>query len=208
MEFIIPGLDDFVDLGRSYFTMELRLKKDDNGNLVANEKLWPVNNLAHSIIKQIDLHLNGTLISPQSDTYHYKAYLETLLNYDREDGKTVLGPQGWYNQVDSPPQWTDNNTNSAGPHADYRNLPANQKGALAAMVAETAKYAGGVTHSLVFTPPLGSVSHRQIVSARHRNQDEISFQWPEPVFEWGGSRWPIDGRRCETTVSSLSTAFE
>ena len=133
MEFIIPGLDDFVDLGRSYFTMELRLQKSTNDNLVANEKLWPVNNLAHSIIKQIDLHLNGTLISPQSDTYHYKAYLETLLNYDREDGKTVLGPQGWYNQVDFPPQWTNNNTNSAGPHADHRNLPANHKGALAAI---------------------------------------------------------------------------
>jgi len=25
MEFIIPALDDYVDLGRSYFTMELRL---------------------------------------------------------------------------------------------------------------------------------------------------------------------------------------
>ena len=154
MEFIVPGLEDFVDLGRSYFTMELSLKKDDNGNLVANEKLWPVNNLAHSIIKQIDLQLNGTLISPQSDTYHYKAYLETLLNYDREDGKTVLGPQGWFNQVDFPPHWTNNNTNSAGPHVDWTNLSANHKGALAAMVAETAKYAGGVTHSLVFTPHL------------------------------------------------------
>ena len=82
MEFIIPGLDDFVDLGRSYFTMELSLKKEDGGNLDAAEILFPVNNLAHSIIKQIDMQLNGTLISPQSDTYHYKAYLETLLNYD------------------------------------------------------------------------------------------------------------------------------
>jgi len=27
MEFIVPALDSFVDLGRSYFTMELRLKK-------------------------------------------------------------------------------------------------------------------------------------------------------------------------------------
>ena len=119
MEFIIPGLDDFVDLGRSYFTMELSLKKEDAGNLVANEKLWPVNNLAHSIIKQIDLQLNGTLISPQSDTYHYKAYLETLLNFDREDGKTVLGPQGWFNQVDFPPQWTATTIpDKAGDHAE------------------------------------------------------------------------------------------
>ena len=154
MEFIIAGLDDFVDLGRSYFTMELRLKKSDNGNLVANEKLWSVNNLAPSIIKQIDLQLNGTLISPQSDTYHYKAYLESLLNFDREDGKTVLGPQGWFNQVDFPSQWTANNTNSTGPHAAYQALSANHKAALAASVAETAKYAGGVTHSLVFTPHL------------------------------------------------------
>ena len=121
-------------------------------------KLWPVNNLAHSLIKQIDLYLNGTLISPQSDTYHYKAYLEELLNYDREDGKMVLGPQGWFSQVDFPPQWTANNSNTtdnggAG-HADYQNLSANHKRALAASVAETANYVGGVTHSLVFTPHL------------------------------------------------------
>ena len=150
----MPGLDDFVDLGRSYFTMELRLQKSTNDDLDAAQKLLPVNNLAHSIIKQIDWQLNGTLISPQSDTYHYKAYKETMLNYDREDGKAVLGPQGWFNQVDFPPQWINNNTNKATPHADYRNLSANHKGALGAMVAEVGKYAGGVTHSLVFTPHL------------------------------------------------------
>ena len=154
MEFVIPGLDDFVDLGCSYFPMELSLKKSNNANLVANEKLWPVNNLAHSIIKQIDLQLNGTLISPQSDTYHYKAYLENLPNYDREDGKTVLGPQGWFNQVDFPPQWTATNTDSATPDAAYNVLSANHKAALGASVAETHKYAAGVTHSLVFTPHL------------------------------------------------------
>jgi len=97
------------------------LKKSSNANLVAAENLWPVNNLAHSIIKQIDLQLNGTLISPQSDTYHYKAYLETLLNYDRGDGKTVLGPQRWFNQVDFPPLWTANNTDSTTPHNDEPN---------------------------------------------------------------------------------------
>ena len=42
----------------------------------------------------------------QTDTYHYKAYLETLLNNNREDGETVLNPQGWFNQLDFPVQWT------------------------------------------------------------------------------------------------------
>ena len=56
--------------------------------------------------------------------------------------------------MDSPPQWTNNNTNSATPHQNWRDLSANHKGALAAMVTEVEKYAGGVTHSLVFTPHL------------------------------------------------------
>ena len=35
MEFIILALDDHVDLGRSYFTKELRLQKSTNDNLAA-----------------------------------------------------------------------------------------------------------------------------------------------------------------------------
>ena len=154
MEFVVPGLDSYVDLNRSYFTMELGLKKSDGNNLVANETLFPVNNLAHSIIKQIDLHLNGTLISPQSDTYHYKAYFERLLNYDREDGETVLKPAGWFNQIDAPPAWTANKLDHGTPHADYRGLSANQQGMVLAMVAETAEYAAGKRRSLVFKPHL------------------------------------------------------
>ena len=45
MEFIIPGLDDFVDLGRSYFTMELRLQKD-----VRTGTWWPIRNCGRSTI--------------------------------------------------------------------------------------------------------------------------------------------------------------
>ena len=186
MEFIIPGLDDFVDLGRSYFTMELRLKKEYAGNLVAAEKLWPVNNLAHSIIKQIDLQLNGTLISPQSDTYHYKAYLETLLNYDREDGKTVLGPQGWFNQVDFPPQWTANNRQSRRPCSLASSQCQSQSG-LGSHGSRNRQVCWRCHPQSGVYPPPGSLSHRQTVGAWHRNQDEISFQWPGPVFQWSGS---------------------
>ena len=158
MEFIIPALTDHVDLNRSYFTMDLRLKKNDGGNIAAANKLWVTNNLAHTIIKQIDLRLNGTLISPQSDTYHYKAFLETLMNYVREEGETVLRPQGWFNALDFPPQWTANNTdttsNAGAGHLDYQGLSANHKAALALSKAETAQYIGGARHSLVFQPHL------------------------------------------------------
>ena len=38
-------------------------------------------------------------MTEQSNTYHYRAYLETLLNYNREEGATKLAPQGWVNQL-------------------------------------------------------------------------------------------------------------
>ena len=96
--------------------------------------------MAHSIIKQTDLQLNGTLIRPQSDTYHYKADIGTLLNFNREDGQTVLATQGWFNAVDLPSQWSANNTDKAGNHLQWQGLSANHKAAYEASVAETAKY--------------------------------------------------------------------
>ena len=37
-------------------------------------------------------------MTEKSNTFHYKAYMETLLNYNRE-GATKLAPQGWVNQL-------------------------------------------------------------------------------------------------------------
>ena len=95
IDFQIDPQDDFIDLSRSYFELECQLKKADGAtDAAATEHSYLVNNIAHSIFKQISVRLNGTLISPQTDTYHYKAYIETLLNYNRDDGETILKPQG------------------------------------------------------------------------------------------------------------------
>lgn len=73
MEFVVPAFEDYVDLNQSYFTMKLKLKYSGGTNLaVANSHV--VNNMAHSVIKQIPMRLNGKLISPQNDTYAYKAF--------------------------------------------------------------------------------------------------------------------------------------
>ena len=43
------------------------------------------------------MRLNGTLSSPQTDTYHHKFFIDTVLNNDRDDGETILKPEGWFN---------------------------------------------------------------------------------------------------------------
>ena len=127
VEFQIDPQEDYIDLYRSFFEIELQLKKVNGDDLAVADKLWPVNNLAHSLFKQISVRFNGALISPQTDTYHYKAYLETLMNYDRNDGETVLKPQGWYSALDFPVTFTANNTtvdlDGGNPHAAYTGPP-------------------------------------------------------------------------------------
>ena len=97
-----------------------------------------VNNLAHTIIKQFVVRLNGTLLSPQTDTYAYKAYLETLLNHDREDGKSLLRPQGWVNALDVAEYWEKKSSSDGDIRSGTMTNEETKSKDL--LVLETAKY--------------------------------------------------------------------
>ena len=80
MEFIIQAMTDYVGLNRSYFSIELNLKKgtDPAADIDSSDIVYVTNNLAHNLIKPFNIRLNRTLISPQSDTYPYNAYFQVL----------------------------------------------------------------------------------------------------------------------------------
>ena len=93
---------DFINLDRSYVEVELQLKTTGAANIVEATRIQLANNLAHTLFKQISVRLNGTLMSPQTDTYHYLAMIETLLNNDKQDTEDLLQPQGYYDCIDVP----------------------------------------------------------------------------------------------------------
>ena len=68
IDFQIDPQDDFIDMSNSYFEAELQLKLDNGGNVVDATQVTVCNNFIHSLFKQINVRLNGTLISPQTDT--------------------------------------------------------------------------------------------------------------------------------------------
>ena len=140
IDFQIDPQEDFIDLSRSYFEIEWKLQKGGGGDAVYTDKAYLVNNIAHSIFKQISIRLNGTLISPQTDTYHYKAYIETLLNFNRDDGETILKPQGWFNSIDIPDTLTANQLNQA--HDDFKALSPKYQQVVKSLQAELARSAG------------------------------------------------------------------
>ena len=88
IEFTIPKGTSFIDLSKTQLFVTLKIIKAGGENI--DGKVGLINNPLHSIIKQFSIRLNGTLITEQSDTYAYRAYIESLLNYDKSAKETFL----------------------------------------------------------------------------------------------------------------------
>ena len=156
IEFNIPGGRDHIDLTRSYFRMELKLKLDNGGNIATANNVFPAPNLFHTIIKQPVVTLNGTTVSEQTDTYAYKAYLETIMNYDQEAAETYLQMQGFYPALDHPTTLTNNvldlTTNQGAGHDDFQALAKESQKAIRSALALRDNVTGGKTLVLLGKP--------------------------------------------------------
>ena len=83
IEFDIKGQgDEYLDLSQTYLQVVCKFTKGDGTNLTGNHSTsTPINNILHSLFTEIDVSLNGKIVTPGTDTYPYKAYLEKLLSY-------------------------------------------------------------------------------------------------------------------------------
>ena len=89
IEFTIPKGSTFIDLSKTQLELIVKIV-NANGSDIDVETVGFVNNPLHSMIKQISIRLENTLITEQSDTYAYRAYIESVLNYDESAKKTFL----------------------------------------------------------------------------------------------------------------------
>ena len=99
--------------------IKIRLKTTGTGGISATEGsvsnanlsryVYCVNNFGHTLFNQMNVTFNDVLTTEQSGAYHQKAYVETLLNYNREERKTTLAAQGWVNEVNVAEELTPSN---------------------------------------------------------------------------------------------------
>ena len=91
IEFIIPPqTEKWTDLSQSYLYIKLKVKNQTGENLEADVNVSPVNNFFHCLFSSIDLYLNNKLVTNNTDTYPYRAYIENLLSYSKESKKNTL----------------------------------------------------------------------------------------------------------------------
>ena len=65
-------------------------------DLAPDTPVAPVNNWLHSLFSQVDVYLNDALVTPSSNTYPFRAYVDTVLSYGAETKNTQLTSQLWY----------------------------------------------------------------------------------------------------------------
>ena len=79
LEFFIPAeRDSYIGLNIK-LDFRGKLTTADGKDLESTDFNATANNLLHSLLTQCSITLNGTTITPTSDLYQYRSYLETLL---------------------------------------------------------------------------------------------------------------------------------
>ena len=85
----------YLDPSSVRLFVELAIQKWDATNskwipIAKDDKIFPINNCLHSLFRDFEVELKGTIINENNGTYPYLAYLNNLLTY----GLTVLETQG------------------------------------------------------------------------------------------------------------------
>ena len=102
IEFLIPGENSsYIDLSNTLLHVRAKIKKQDGSVLGNDSNVAPVCNFLHALWSQCDLYLNGVLVTQASNTYPYRAYIETLLSFGEEAKKSQLSCSLWYGDTAS-----------------------------------------------------------------------------------------------------------
>ena len=91
IEFEINGNgEDYIDLANTMLYVRAKITQMNGANLAADAVVSPTNLFLHSMFSQVDISLNGTQVTTSTNTYPYRAMIETLLSYGDDAKKSQL----------------------------------------------------------------------------------------------------------------------
>lgn len=90
IDFRIMGKENqYIDLHRSLLKVQFKLLVEDGTDPAIAAKACVINNMAHSLWKQDDIYLNQVLVSPSSNHYMYKAYIDMTLKENARNNHEI-----------------------------------------------------------------------------------------------------------------------
>jgi len=81
-EFEINGNgEDYIDLANTMLYIRAKVTRPNGDNIADDAAVGPTNLFLHSLFSQVDISLSGTQVIASTNTYPYRAMIETLLSY-------------------------------------------------------------------------------------------------------------------------------
>jgi len=97
LEFDVTGTGkDYLDITNVILHVRASVTTNAGADIAADSTAAPVNLLLHSMITQVNVSLNETLISSSTNTYPYRSMLEMLLSYGEDAKKSQLTSELFY----------------------------------------------------------------------------------------------------------------
>ena len=97
MVFTITGSGDrYLDLSSANLHLTASISVGGVTTPTEDDKVAQVNYWVQSFFSQVDVSLNGKVVSSSSNTYAYRAYIETLLTFGKAYNKIFLTNFMWY----------------------------------------------------------------------------------------------------------------
>lgn len=118
VEFNVPGTEDYIHLPFVQLYISARIKHKDGTDLDADEKVAPVNNLLHSLWKQVEVYFGSTQVSSSTNTYSPESYCKTVLNFGMSAKNSQLQTAMWYG--DTSGSFEDAKLGSTGKNAGFK----------------------------------------------------------------------------------------
>ena len=70
---------DYINFANTMLYVKAKITRADGTNLAVDSPIGPSNLFLHSRFSQVDVSLNVTLVTASTNTYPYRAMMETLL---------------------------------------------------------------------------------------------------------------------------------
>lgn len=100
IEFLVTSSgDEYIDLAHTTLHVIAKVKIDGTVASGATAQVAPVNNWFHTLFSHVDVYLNQKCVTPPSNHYGYRSYIENLLNYGDGAKESHLTSCLWYKDV-------------------------------------------------------------------------------------------------------------
>lgn len=92
---VVPSVD-WTDLSRSYLYLTVQITNTNPAKADDDRDCAPINNLFHSLFKNIEMSLNNVAVTDSMGNYALKALIPTLLTYNKDAKASFLRLQGFF----------------------------------------------------------------------------------------------------------------